>query len=133
MTPRERVLIAMRRGVPDRVPYELHFTPPMLELFQQKTGATDPATYWTFAERWVGFDRPSTVVDYTAYYPEGLSAGATINEWGIAETPGSRRRESKTLPTIPCPISPDPNVGNTWPVKWPKFTSTTWPPTPPWK
>ena len=89
MTPRERVLIAMRRGVPDRVPYELHFTPPMLELFQQKTGATDPATYWTFAERWVGFDRPSTVVDYTAYYPEGLSAGATINEWGIAETPGS--------------------------------------------
>ena len=87
MTPRERLLTAMRREVPDRVPAELWFTPALADLFKQKTGADDPYEYWGFEERKISFRSPSEKADYSAYYPDGLPTGNEINDFGTAQVP----------------------------------------------
>jgi uroporphyrinogen decarboxylase len=94
MNPRQRVLAAMRREVPDRVPYGLSFTPPMMQVFWEKTGADNPAEYWHFDARSVGFYGPQAGAGYAAdftqrYYPEGLPPWTTLDEWGVAQVPGS--------------------------------------------
>jgi len=97
MNPRERVLTAMRREVPDRVPVGLSFTPPMMEMFWEQTGAEDPAEYWNFDARGVGFHGLSVQVDYGSYYPEGLPDGTTLDEWGVARRPGSTYHFTKMI------------------------------------
>lgn len=57
MTPRERVLRAIRREVPDRVPKEMGFTPAAYDRFVKETGHTDPAEYFGMETRYVGFVR----------------------------------------------------------------------------
>ena len=89
MNPRERVLAAMRRQNPDRVPYMLALTPPMYQTFREKTGATNPSEYWDFDVRGVGFATSADVPDYSHYYPEGLPEGTTIDRMGVAHAPGS--------------------------------------------
>jgi uroporphyrinogen decarboxylase len=89
MKPRERVLATMRRRQPDCVPYYLELTPPMQTIFEEKTGATDPAEYWNFDMRRVAFDTPAQATDYSVFFLEGLPDGTQINEWGVAEAPGS--------------------------------------------
>ena len=58
MTLRERVLTAMRREEPDKVPRELSygsFAPALMEIFKKKTGATDPTEYFNYEVRAVAF------------------------------------------------------------------------------
>ena len=91
MTSRERVLTAMRRQAPDRVPFEFSygaFTPPLMEVFRQKTGAEDPVEYFHFDVVGLGFQEPSRRADYSAYHAD-LTEGATIDPWGVARVPGS--------------------------------------------
>jgi len=97
MNPRERLLTAMRREVPDRVPYEFFLSPALTETFRCKTGAEDPAEYYGFEERHVSFYPPKTEVDYSQYYPEGLSAQTWIDSWGVAREPGSEYHFSKMI------------------------------------
>ena len=89
MKPRERLLAAMRRQQPDRVPCELYMTPALLEHFREKTGVSDPAAYWNFEERVVAFRRPALVADISRYYADGLPEDATVDEWGVAKRAGS--------------------------------------------
>lgn len=49
MQPRERVLRAMRRQKPDRVPCQAAFPQPLLDLLRQKAGESDIEAY--FMER----------------------------------------------------------------------------------
>lgn len=97
MNPRERVLTAMRRRVPDRVPYALSFTPPMMQVFQEKTGAENPAEYWNFDIRPVWFNSPSVKADYGQYFPEELPDGTRIDDWGVANVPGSMYHFTKMV------------------------------------
>ncbi len=91
MNSRENALTAMRRQNPERVPFGLSFTPPMYEMFVEKTGAEDPAEYWDFDVRGTYFRSPTEKADYVAsgYLPGDLPAGAWIDEWGIGNVPGS--------------------------------------------
>jgi uroporphyrinogen decarboxylase len=95
MTPRERVLTALNREVPDRVPFELSFggfTPPLMETFVARTGSTDPASYWGFPVRSVGLrGEPQYELwrRYSAYYPTELPVGTGISGFGGASKPGS--------------------------------------------
>ena len=95
MTPRERVLTALNRQVPDRVPFELSFgafAPALLDTFVRKTGALDPAEYWNFPVRSVCFRaEPKHVLwrRYASYYPAELPVGANISPFGVVESPGS--------------------------------------------
>ena len=95
MTPRERILTALNRRLPDRVPFELSygaFTPTLMDTFVRETGALDPAEYWSFPVRSVCFrTEPQHVLwrRYASYYPTELPVGTTISTFGVAESPGS--------------------------------------------
>ncbi len=89
MTPRERVLTAMRRGIPDRVPMTMSLCPSQMETFQKKTGASDPAEYFGIEIRNAG---PSPIPG--ARREETLEDGTPVvfDEWGIGwyHTPSSK-------------------------------------------
>jgi uroporphyrinogen decarboxylase len=122
MTPRERVLAALRREIPDRVPYHLSFTPPMQKIFQEKTGADHPAEYWNFASRHVRFYPPQTPDDYSRYYPDPLPDGAIIDPWGIAQVPGSMYHFTKMI----HPLRQAQTVADIVDYPLPAVTSDTW-------
>lgn len=99
MTPRERVVAAVSRRRPDRVPKDLSwgFTPAVLDIFRQRTGCTDPDDYFDIEVRFVGIDLPPEEAAreraarrerFAAYYPD-LPANANITEWGTAHLPGT--------------------------------------------
>ncbi len=82
MTPGERVLTAMRREEPDRVPMQFSLCPSQMKRFEEETGASSPAEYFGFGTRGVGIGRTKLETDFSAYtadFPEG----ARIDEWGI--------------------------------------------------
>jgi uroporphyrinogen decarboxylase len=88
LKPRDRALTALRRQVPDRVPREMGFTPPMLEEFRRRTGAVDPADHFDFEVRTVGLAPTCQQVDFSPYVGP-LPPGSWVNEWGIGHVPGS--------------------------------------------
>lgn len=93
MTPRERVLTAMRREEPDKVPRELSygsFAPALMNVFREKTGATDPAEYFNYEVRPVAFKPTARRGGFERYLPEKIPEGAYIDwEWGNVIMPGS--------------------------------------------
>jgi uroporphyrinogen decarboxylase len=94
MTSRERTLAVLARQIPDRLPRELKLTPSLLEEFQKRTGANDPAEYFALDVRDVFFAPPTETADFSPYYPEGLPrfwnpAGWEVGEWGVGVTDGS--------------------------------------------
>ena len=94
MTPRERTLAVLAREKPDRLPRELKMTPPLLEEFQKRTGASDPAEHFELDVRDVFFAPPTALPDFSVYYPEGVPqlwnpAGWEVGEWGVGVTGGS--------------------------------------------
>ncbi|HEY3269188.1 MAG TPA: uroporphyrinogen decarboxylase family protein [Armatimonadota bacterium] len=87
MTSRERVLTALRRGVPDRVPHEIGagLTPPKLREFKRRTGQTDPAAYFGVDVRPVGIGPTRQVLDHSGYHPDA-GPGLWTDEWGVGYT-----------------------------------------------
>jgi len=51
MRPRDRVLTALRRQVPDRVPVFMRMTPPVLAALKARTGFDSPEEYFDFEIR----------------------------------------------------------------------------------
>jgi len=88
MSPRERVLAALRHRVPDQVPKEASFTPHLYEIFRERTGSTDPAAYFGMEMRHVGWAGTRRETDFRVFYPEGLPPGTSITEYGTAHVPG---------------------------------------------
>jgi uroporphyrinogen decarboxylase len=82
MNSRERVLAAVRRQEPDRVPRDLSWgmTPAVLELFRQKTGRDDPLEYFKVDTRLVNQPDSTRTGLHDGYH----APGASINEWGVA-------------------------------------------------
>jgi uroporphyrinogen decarboxylase len=115
LTPRERVMIAMNRGTPDRVPKYADFSPGIYErflvesgyplpeeaiqeakgrplvAFQSELGLPDPADYFKYDLRAVEFGGTDRETDFTVYFdPDQLPEGRSrIDEWGIAYVRGS--------------------------------------------
>jgi len=60
LTSRERVLQAVTRHKPDKVPKDISwgFTPTVMETFRQKTGQEDPEEYFGVDVRFIGLDLP---------------------------------------------------------------------------
>jgi uroporphyrinogen decarboxylase len=113
LSSRDRVLTALSRGLPDRVPKDLSWglTPAGLREFQQRTGVEDPNDYFNVDVRIavLGKEIESEIVKFNLA-PEGsarrealdqallerfspyvgnLSAGSEITEWGVGYVPGS--------------------------------------------
>jgi len=115
LTPRQRVITAMRREVPDRVPKFADFSPAIYERFLMETnvdlhdikvvenkgrplvtfkdelGLPDPADYFAFDVRAVEFGATKLNTDFSHYFQsQQLPVGRyRIDEWGIAYVRGS--------------------------------------------
>jgi len=101
------VLTTLRRKVPDKVPREISwgaFTPALMKVFKEKTGANNPAEYFNFEVRSVMPAPTKKIEDFSVYYAKKLpnkttkSAEETSpNEWGILAVKGSKYHYSKML------------------------------------
>ncbi len=81
MSPRDRILRAMRRQKPDRVPREAGFTQPLYETFVQQTGQIDPASFFGMDRRTIDFRVPEPQADFSCYLPADHREGHP-DEWG---------------------------------------------------
>lgn len=110
MTPRERVLTAVSRQRPDKVPKDLSWglTPAVQRIFQEKTGRDDPEDYFGIDIRFVGMSLPPEKQAeearrrrevFAPYHPD-LPEGATINEWGTAHIPGTFHHFQRHVPSM---------------------------------
>lgn len=82
MNSRERVLIAMRRQQPDRVPIDFPngFAPRAMEIFREHSGQNDPYDYFGADTRYVGPSWQSRYPpDHSAYHPN-LPPRAWVDE-----------------------------------------------------
>jgi len=81
MSPRERVLTAMRRQVPDRIPKELDLTPALVEEFKRRAPGQTVEGYFRLEMRGAGIG-PSTVKhDYSGYFTD-VHVDWT-DDWGV--------------------------------------------------
>ncbi|MGI5819821.1 MAG: uroporphyrinogen decarboxylase family protein [Armatimonadota bacterium] len=118
MSPRERVLTAMRREKPDRVPKQAGFTPAVQEEFERRTGATNPAEYFGFENRGVGFRAPENLPDFSRWYPGGIPAEASISEYGTGQVPGDYYHFTRKI----YPLEHTQTVEELEEYPWPDFT-----------
>jgi len=105
LTPRERVLKAVTRQKPDKVPKDISwgFTPAVLEAFRRHTGQLEgdlqvtPEDYFGVDVRFIGLDVPlerevaslqARRETFERYFAD-LPPEAEISEWGTAQLPGS--------------------------------------------
>jgi uroporphyrinogen decarboxylase len=82
MSPRERVVTAMRRGRPDRIPKHLDFTPPQEEQFRLRTGSDDPSEYFRLEPRHAGIAPTRQQRDFSRYLGDVPNLDSH-DEWGI--------------------------------------------------
>lgn len=99
MNPRERVLAALRRQVPDRIPYFIRCTPPVVAQLQERTGETDPAVYFDTDVRDAVIDPPVAEADYGAYLA-GKPAGTQVTEEGIGQVQGTFEHYTRNVPLL---------------------------------
>ena len=112
MTRRERVIRALRRKEPDKVPTCARFTPWMMRTFNEKVGAEipdeflsdnsvpsgfihaarpkflTPDDYFGWEVRHISFTPSQNTNLFPSYLPS-LPTGSVISEWGIGYVPGS--------------------------------------------
>lgn len=110
MTPRERVLTAVARRKPDKVPKDLSwgFTPPVLDTFRAKTGCDDPNDYFDVEIRFVGLGIPeerqaeekARRQEVFGRYYQNLPPGTEISEWGTAHIPGTFYHFTRFTPSM---------------------------------
>ncbi len=88
MTPRERVLTALRRGEPDRVPKHIRPSPALAEDLRKAVGTDDLDGHFGLEIRFVspdGLSAPPDVSPYLGALPER----AVVGPWGTVTARGS--------------------------------------------
>lgn len=88
MNKRENLLRALLRQDPDHVPYAFSLCPKLATEFRQRCGTDDYESWYGFPFRDVSLKPSRFPVDYSSWY-QNLPGNARINDWGIAEIPGS--------------------------------------------
>jgi uroporphyrinogen decarboxylase len=88
MNSRQRVIAAMKRKGPDRVPYDFTFgfTQPAFDEFVRRTGCSDPGDYFELDTRTVFTGPGQSHIDYSRYHTS-TPVNAFIDEWGIGHIP----------------------------------------------
>lgn len=103
MTPRERVLTACRRGVPDRVPRTMGFEHGFAKVVRESLARENPAldvskldfsTYFRCDPRWVGIGPTEAKTDYSKYFDR---PGVECGEWGCGRVWDETRHYAEYL------------------------------------
>ena len=121
MTPRQRVLAAMRRTtVPDRCPFEISwgaFTPGLMKVYRERTGsALDPCEHFDFDTRSVDLEPTRKQTDFRRLYPHPIPEHVVFDEWGVGMVPGPLEHfvEYKYHPLAACE-TPEQVLNFAWP------------------
>ena len=89
MTSRQRVLTALSRNLPDKVPMDIAgFNREAFKIFQEKTDSDNPEEYFNLDFRWVFFKPTRIDLNQFRKFHSDLPPTATFNEWGTAFIPG---------------------------------------------
>lgn len=121
MTPRQRVLAAMRRtALPDRCPFEISwgaFTPGLMKVYRDRTGsALEPCEHFDFDTRSVDLAPTRKQTDFRRFYQEPVPDHVVFDEWGVGMVPGPLEHfvEFKYHPLASCE-TPDQVLEFDWP------------------
>ena len=87
MSPRERVLAALRRERPDRVPKHIRPSPALAERLREAIGADDIDAHFGLEIRFAGLDAPCSPPDVSPYLG-ALPEGAVVGPWGTVSERG---------------------------------------------
>jgi len=120
MSPHERVVTAMRREQPDRVPKTASFTPTIQEKFVEATGETNPADYFGFETRGIGFAAPEQLPDFMPWYPDGVPEGTVFSEYGTGRFPAGFYHFTGKV----YPLENAATVADLEAFPWPDYTPT---------
>lgn len=99
MLPRERVVTALRRQVPDRVPFFIRLTPPMLDEMACRTGRRDPEAYFDTDVRDVRILPSQSPADF-ARYLVGKPAGTYVDDLGGGRLAGQYLHYQHYIPLL---------------------------------
>ena len=95
MTPRERVIAALKKQNPDKTPKYAEFTPFVEKMLYEKTGTKDLYAYFNIESRSVTYPYETSPgkKELEAFYSteqlETLEQGAYFDAWGVLHVPGS--------------------------------------------
>ena len=110
MNHRERVLATLRHQEPDRVPRYAGLDPEVVDEFRRRTGADNPAEYWDWDLRHVGFLPPDPLPDLMARFGRYFAhvEHEWVLDWEHRKYPpewGVATRPSHML-SLEAPVSP---------------------------
>jgi uroporphyrinogen decarboxylase len=100
VTRRERVLTALRRERPDRVPAVLYdeiigYVPRIAGMFEQKCGGRTPRDYFGFDITSASIAPPREKTDFTSFLR--ADEETTVDEWGVGWKSGSELHYRRIL------------------------------------
>lgn len=106
MIPKERILRALSRQKPDRIPFAFEFSPVLVKIFQEKEKTTlNELEYYNFDLRHVRIKPTNKKTDWKKYYKgKDLPEETEFDEFGVANVPGSGK-ESYHFKHIISPLS----------------------------
>jgi len=114
MTPRERLLTALRRERPDRIPKHLKLSPGLYEEFRRQTEAEDVAEYFGLEPRFVSISGTVQPRDFSAYLVdvEGIESN---DEWGVGSIPSGLHHLARMVHPLRNAKSPRDIASYPWP------------------
>ena len=86
MNSRERVLTAIARREPDRVPMNLWLTPYLIQRMKQERGAEDVEAYLSMDIRFIGYRAKPEQNDFSTYTAD-FRSDAAVDDWGCGTYP----------------------------------------------
>lgn len=125
MTPRERVLAALRRERPDQVPKNLMLSPALHEEFRRRTGREDAAAYFRLEPRFADIAPTSIHRDFSGYL-KGVPDIARHDEWGVGFLSADSERSQRMVHPLRSVHSPRDIAAYPWPdvlapTRWHSF------------
>ena len=107
MKHRERILAALRREEPDRIPMGVHFAATKYEEFVARTGQTDTSAYFDLDYRHVPVKAPRALPDYNRYF------AGRAPDWPDMTAPGFALRPFRGSPSY-FVMGPQHTALNEW-------------------
>lgn len=120
MTLRDRVLTALSRKEPDKVPKYIRFTPEMKVKVYDKIGTDNYEDYFGIEIRRVGFKPTKKLPDFSSYYSESLPKNTYFDDWGVPFVTGSEGHVKREL----YPMAAFKTEKEVLEYPWPDFMSS---------
>lgn len=114
MSPRERVLTALRRRRPDRIPKHLDLAPALQDELRRRTGGDESSEYFRLDLRGVSISPTSQPRDFSAYLGEVPDLSGH-DEWGVGSISAGFHHFDRMVHPLRKASSPQDIAAYPWP------------------